>query len=150
MLSPWKKTYDQPRQLYTTAWLSWNQTLNIEGLRDSVLNSCLPMCFIYCSKCFQFSSVTLSCLALCSPIDCSTPGLPVHHQHPEFTQTRVHSISDAIQPSHPLLSSSPPAFNLLPASGSFQMSQFFVSGGQNLEFHLQYQSFQWIFRTDFL
>ena len=61
---------------------------------------------------FQFSSVAQSCPTLCNPMDCSTPGLPVHHQLPEFTQTYVHGVGDAIQPSHPLLSPSPPAFNL--------------------------------------
>ena len=59
----------------------------------------------------QFSSVAPSCLTLCDPMNCSTPGLPVHHQLPEFTQTHIHWISDAIQPSHPLLSPSPPAPN---------------------------------------
>ena len=57
----------------------------------------------------QFSSVTQSCPTLCNPINSSTPGLPVHHQLPEFTQTHVHRVSDAIQPSHPLLSPSPHA-----------------------------------------
>ena len=56
-----------------------------------------------------FSSVAQSCPTLCDPVDCSMPGLPVHHQLPEFTQTHVHRVSDAIQPSHPLLSPSPPA-----------------------------------------
>ena len=60
----------------------------------------------------QFSSFTQSCLTLCNPMDCSTPGLPVHHQLPELTQTRVHRVGDAIQPPHPLLSPSSPAFNL--------------------------------------
>ena len=60
----------------------------------------------------QISSVTQSYLTLCNPMDCSMPGLPVHHQLLEFTQTHVHSIGDAIQPSHPLSSPSPPAFNL--------------------------------------
>ena len=59
----------------------------------------------------QFSSVAQSCLTLCDHMDCSTPGLPVHHQLLEFTQTHVHRVSDAIQPSHPLPSSSPPAPN---------------------------------------
>ena len=59
----------------------------------------------------QFSSVTQSCLTLCNPMNRSTPGLPVHHQLPEFTQTHVHRVSDAIQTSHPLLSPSPPAPN---------------------------------------
>ena len=59
-----------------------------------------------------FCSVTQSCPTVYDPMDCSTPGLPVHHQVPEFTQTHVHWVSDAIQPSHPLLYPSPPAFNL--------------------------------------
>ena len=58
-----------------------------------------------------FSSVAQSCPTLCDPMNCSTPGLPVHHQLPEFTQTHVHRVGDAIQPSHPLLSPSPPAPN---------------------------------------
>ena len=57
-------------------------------------------------------SVTQSCLTLCSPMDCSTPGFPVRHHLPEFAQTYVHLVGDAIQPSHPLLSPSPPAFSL--------------------------------------
>ena len=60
----------------------------------------------------QFSSVTQSCLTLCNPMGCSTPGLPVHHQIRESTQTHVHWVGDAIQPSHPLSSPSLPAFNL--------------------------------------
>ena len=60
----------------------------------------------------QFSSVAQSCPTLCNPMDCSTPGLPVQNQLPEFTQTLVHHISDAFQPSHPRLSLSTPAFNL--------------------------------------
>ena len=59
----------------------------------------------------QFSSVAQSCSAFCDPMNCSTPGLPVHHQLPEFTQTHIHRVSDAIQPSHPLSYPSPPALN---------------------------------------
>ena len=59
----------------------------------------------------QFDSVTQSCPTVCDPMNCSTPGLPVHHQLPEFTQTHVHRVSDSIQPSHPLLSPFPPALN---------------------------------------
>ena len=79
-----------------------------------------------------FSSVAQSCPAVCDPMNCSTPGLPVHLQIPESTQTHVHWVSDATQPSHPLLSPSPPALNPPSASGSFQMSQLFTSGGQNI------------------
>ena len=67
----------------------------------------------------QFCSVAQSCLTLCDPMDCSTPGLPVHHQFPELTQTHVHRVGDAIQPSHPPLSPSP-AFNLSQHQGLFQ------------------------------
>ena len=68
----------------------------------------------------QFISVTQSCLTLCDPMDCSPPGLPVHHQHSEFTQTHVHQVSDAIQPSHALSSPSPPTFDLSQHQGLFQ------------------------------
>ena len=68
----------------------------------------------------QFSSVTQSCPTLCDPMNCSTPGLPVYHQLPKFTQTHVHWVGDAIQPSHPLSSASPPAFNLTQHQGLFQ------------------------------
>ena len=63
-------------------------------------------------KSLQFRSVTQPCLTLCNLMDCSMPGLPVHHQLLEFSQTHVHWVGDAIQPCHPLLSPSPPAFNL--------------------------------------
>ena len=82
----------------------------------------------------QFSSVAQSCLTLCdpmNPMNHSMPVLPVHHQLPESTQTHVHWVGDAIQPSHPLLSPSPPAFNLS-QHRSFQMSQLFAVGGQNI------------------
>ena len=73
----------------------------------------------------KFSSVAQSCLTLCDPMNCSKPGLPVHHQLPEFTQTHIHRVSDAIQPSHPVVpfSSCPQS---LPASESFPMSQLFT------------------------
>ena len=68
----------------------------------------------------HFSSVAQSCPTLCDPMDCSTPGFPVHHQLPELTQTHVHRVSDATQPSHPLSSPSPPTFNLSQHQGLFQ------------------------------
>ena len=68
----------------------------------------------------QFSSVAQSCLTLCNPMNRSRPGLPVHHQLPEFTQTHVHQVGDAIQPSHPLSSPFPPAPNLSQHQGLFQ------------------------------
>ena len=78
----------------------------------------------------QFISVAQSCPILCDPMNHSTPGLPVHHQLLEFTQTRVRWVSDAIQPSHPVFPFS--HLQSFPASGSFQMSRFFTSGGQSI------------------
>ena len=83
-------------------------------------------------------------------MDCSMPGLPVHHQLPEFTQTRVRWVSDAIQPSHPLSSPSPPAFNLSQQQGLLQWVSSLHQVAKVLEFQLQHQPFQWIFRTDFI
>ena len=74
----------------------------------------------------QFSSVSQLHLTLCNPMDCSMPGLLVHHQFPEFTQTHVHGVGDAIQPSYPLLSPSPPALNLSQHHGLFHESVFFI------------------------
>ena len=77
------------------------------------------------------SSVFQSCPTLCDPMNRSTPGLPVHHQLPEFTQTHVHQVGDAIEPSHPLLSPSPPAPNPSQNQGLFQWSQLFAWSGQH-------------------
>ena len=80
---------------------------------------------------FQFSSVqSLSCVRLCNPMDCSMPGFPVHHQLLELAETNFHRVMDAIQPSHPLSSPSPPAFNLSQHQGL--MSQYFTSSGQGI------------------
>ena len=79
----------------------------------------------------QFSSVTQSCPTLCDPMDHSTPGLPVHHQFPESTQTHVHWVGDAIQLSHPVIAFSS-CLQSFPASGYFQMRQLFASGGQSI------------------
>ena len=93
----------------------------------------------------QFSSVAQSCPTLCDTMHCSTPGLPVHHQLPEFIQTHVHWVSDAMQPSHPLLSPSPPIFNLSQYQGLFNGVSSSLQVANILEFQLQHQSFQWIF-----
>ena len=147
----------------------------------------------------QFSSVVQSCLKLCDPMDCSTSAFPIHRQLPELTQTHVHQVSDAVQPSHPLSSPSLPAFYLSQHQGLFKWlsscacfgstytkigtiqrlawplrkddtqihEAFHIKKKKNknknkkkpssshqaakvLEFQLQHQSFQWIFRTDFL
>ena len=102
--------------------------------------------FLFC----QFSSVTQSCLTLCDPMDCSPLGLPVYNQLTEFTQTHVHWVSDAIQQYQPLSSPSLPTFNLSQHQGLFNWVGSSNQVAKVLEFQLQYQSFQWIFRTDFL
>ena len=84
------------------------------------------------------------------PQDCSMSGFPVHHQFPELTQTHVHWVGDAIQPSHPLSSPSPPVFNLSQPQDLFQWVSSSHQVSKLLEFQLQHQSFPWIFRTDFL
>ena len=95
----------------------------------------------------QFSSFAQSCPTLFDPMDCSTPGIPVHHQLQEFTQTHVHWISDAIQPSHPLSSPSP-NFSHSQHQGLFKWVSSSQQVAKVLEFQLQHQYFQWILRTD--
>ena len=101
---PWGRTRTLPQGCTVVSWLILHFSPS-PSFPDSV------------------SSVAQSCLTLCNPMDCSTTGLPVH-QLPEFTQTYVHWVGDAIQPSHPLSSPSPPVFLSFQAPGSFQMSQF--------------------------
>ena len=96
------------------------------------------------------SSVAQLCPTLHDHMDCSMPGFPVHHQLPELAQTHVHQVGNDIQPSHPLSSPFPPAFNLSQHQGLFQWVHSSHQVTKVLEFHLQHQSFQWIFRTDFL
>ena len=98
----------------------------------------------------RFSSVTQSCPTLCDPMNCSTPGLPVHHQLPESTPIHVHWVGDAIQPSHPLSSPSPPALNPSQHQGLFQWVNSSHEVAKVLEFQFQHQSFQWTPRTDLL
>ena len=95
-----------------------------------------------------FSSVAQLCPTLWDPMDCSTPGLPVHHQLLEFAQIHVYQVSDAIQPSHLLSSPSPPAFKPSQHQGLFQWVSSSYQMVKVLE--LQHQPFQWILRTDFL
>ena len=108
--------------------------------------------YLFCdmSAKYQFSSVTQSCPTLCDPMNCSMPGLPVHHQLPEFIQTHVHRVGDAIQPSHPLLSPSPPA----PNPSQYHSLFLWVNSSHEvvkvLEFQLQHQAFQRTPRTDLL
>ena len=93
-------------------------------------------------------SVDQSCPTLCDPMDCCTPDIPVHHQLPEFAQTHVHWIGDAIQPFHPLSSPSPPTFNLSQHQGLFKWVSFSHQMAKVLQFQHQRQSFQWTLRTN--
>ena len=95
-----------------------------------------------CSDDICISSVAQSSLALCDPMNCSTPDLPVYHQLPEFTQTHVHRVNDAIQPSHPLSISSPPAFDLSQHQSLFQWVYSLHKVPKVLEFQLYHHSFQ--------
>ena len=98
----------------------------------------------------QFSSVAQSCPTLCNPVNCSTPGLPVHHQLSEFTQAHVHQVGDAIQPSHPLSSPFPPSPNPSQHQSLFQSVNSSHEVAKVLEFQLQHQSFQRTPMTDLL
>ena len=111
----------------------------------------LPACFFVTFSFSTFSSVqSLSPVWLCDPMNRSTPGLPVYHQLPEFTQTHVHGVGDAIQPSHPLSSPSPPAPNPSQHQGHFQWDNSSHQVAKVLEFQLHHQSFQWTPKTDLL
>ena len=130
------KVWESPKEHYISRMTEWwsleNKTKNF--LKGSV----------------QFSSVAQSCPTLSDPMDCSMPGLPVHHQLLESTQTHVHWVNDAIQPSHPLSSPSSPALNLSQHQGLFQWVSSSHQVAKVLEFQLQHQSFQWTLRTDLL
>ena len=95
-------------------------------------------------------SVVQLCPTLCDPMNWSMLGFPVHHQLPAFTQTHVYWVSYAIQPSHPLSSPSPPAFNFPQHQGLFKWVSSPHQVAKVLEFQLEHQSFQWTFRTDLL
>ena len=89
--------------------LEQNLSMSLSHRNVSSQEKFIQLDYLLTGKSVQFSSVAQSCLTLCNPMNCSTPGLPVHHQLPDFTQTHMHLVGDAIQPSHSLLSPSPPA-----------------------------------------
>ena len=122
----------QPPDILWIHWRVYNFIANTgKGVLFLPLSDAYIRSFLYLLS-IQFSSVAQSCPTLCNPMNCSTPGLPVQHQLPEFTPTHVHWVSDAIQSSHPLSSCSPPAPN--PSKHqSFPMSQLFPWGGQSTE-----------------
>ena len=140
--------------IYGIIWRNVDGTASDNDTRDYLLynnnfgnrylNLSLPALFIS----VQFSSVTQSCPTLCDPVNRSTPGLPVHHQLPEFTQTHVCWVGDAIQPSHLLLSPSLPAPNPSQHQDLFKWVSSSYQVAIVLEFQLQHQSYQWTPRTD--
>jgi len=102
--------FPQASDILSCCWAAQWATAPSHESEKPTQNSCVHI---------HFRSVAQLCLTLCDPMDCSTPGFPVHHQHLELAQTHVHRVSDAIQPSHPLSSPSLPAFNLSQQQGSF-------------------------------
>ena len=135
--------------LSLVTWCSWNN-----GSKESLNSGAL--CWPYSvghdisTPSVQFSSVSQSSLTLWDPMNRSMTGLPVHHQLLELTQTHVHWVGDAIQPSHPLSSPSPPALNLSQHQGLFQWVNSSHEVAKVLEFQLQHHSLQWTPRTDLL
>ena len=128
----------------TLGIVSW--ILQVKRPGSTLISMVLPIYHYVC----QFSSVAHLCPTLRDPMNRSTLGLPVHHQLLEFTQAHAHRVSDAIQPSHPLSSPSPPALNLSQHQDLFKWVSSSHQVAKVLEFQFQHQSFQWIFRTDFL
>ena len=141
--------------------MDWLDLLPVQGTLKSLLqHHSLKVSILQCSDCFMvhhihtwllekpFSSVNQSCSTLCNPMNPSMPGLPVYHQLLEFIQTHVHRVGDSIQSSHPLLSPSAPAPNPSQHQALFQWVNSVCEVAKVLEFQLQHQSFQWIFRTD--
>ena len=110
------------------------------------LFGCIPSALYLVLSCCLVAKL---CLTRCNLRDCSIPGPPVLHYLPEFAQTHVHWDNDAIQPSHPLLSPSPPALNLSQHLGLFQWIGFLHQVPKVLKLQFRHQSFQWIFRVDF-
>ena len=148
----WRDTVSWVRRLNTVVSSPWND-LNIwcspVKIPVGFFVKCDKVVLKFIWKIPQFSSVALWCPTL-HPMNRSMPGLPVHHQLPEFTQTHAHRVGDAIQPSHPLLSPSPPAPNLSQHQGLFQWVNSSHEVATVLEFQLQHQSFQGTSRTDLL
>ena len=131
-------------------WIySFKVCSSLPALRVKGLNQMTPVS-LSTNFSIQFSSFAQLCPTPCNPMECNTPVFPVHHQSPELAQTRVHWLSDAIQPSHPLSSPSPPALNLSQHQGFFRWVSSSHQVAKVLEFQLQHQSFQWTPRTDLL
>ena len=129
---------------FSTIKIKWKKSFSVYNffLPSISLSSHFPQISIFWTSCWlftslvQFSSVAQSCPTLCNPMNGSTPGLPLHHQLPEFTQTQVHRVCDAIQPSHPLSSPSPPAPNPSQHQSLFQWVNSSHEVAKVLEFQL--------------
>ena len=143
-------SWQMSQNLGLSSACDWKQSCIV--LRKTVNSMCKPFCFPHMSwfSLRQSFSVSQSCPTLRGTMDCSTPGLPVLHHLPEFAQTHVHWVSDAIQPYHPLSSPSPPTFNLSQLHSFSNWVGSLLQVAKVLELQLQHESFQWIFRTDFL
>ena len=137
--------------LHTYAYISWLSKAWYKRFWDSLFSH--PNGPIQAAdsndSCCCCCSVAQSCPTVCDPMDCSTLGFPIPHYLPDFVQTHVHWVDDAIQPSHPL-SLSCPALNLFQHQDLFQWVSSSHQVAKALELQRQCQSFQWIFRTDFL
>ena len=138
-------------QLYCNFMRPWARIMQKTPL-DSWPTDTVKLLFKAAKFCYtvQFSSAAQSCLTLCDPINHSMPGLLVNHQLLDFTQIHAHRVSDAIQPSHPLSSPSPPAPNPSQHQGLFKWVNPLHEVAKVLEFQLQHPSFQWTPRTDLL
>ena len=121
-------------------WIIWSNSDGFRGQqKKKILIAKIRKALNVLIDFSQFSSVSQLCPTLCNPMDCSTPGLSVHHQLQEFIQTHDHWVSDAIQPSPPLSFSSPPAFNLSPHQSLFKWVSCSDEVAKVLEFQLQHQ-----------
>ena len=137
----------------TAGWFPWSAVYAEWpdfGLVENAVQGSSWCWHVSRSHSVQFNSVAQSYPTLCDPMDWSTRGFPVHHLLLGLAKTQVHLADDAIQPSHPLLSVSPPTFNLSQHQGLFQWVGSSHQVAKVLAFQLQHQSFQWIVRTDFL
>ena len=129
----------------------WNFFKNTEFIISRNISSQpIPQADVFYISSVQFSSVIQSCPTLCDPMNHSMPGLPIHHQLPEFTQTHVHQVSDAIQPSHPRSSPSPPAPSPSQHQSLFQRVNSLHEVAKVLQFQLQHHSLQRNPRADIL
>ena len=143
MVMSWKTAYTGNRAVCVCVWSEGKRNFKVDGVKLRWSDDQIPVTLSrerFSSV--QFSSVAQSCLTLCDPMNRSTPGLPVHHKLPEFTQTQAHRVSDAIQPSRPLLSPSPPTPNPSQHQGLFQWVSSSHEVAKVLEFQFQHQSFQ--------